>query len=367
MITRINGTSTVQSNDFCLNFFTKESVSTPNGTAQILASRNKENLLMQAYCQKTGRVPSCLVHKEAHCFNVAVLDEQFGMDEPALFVALAEIKEEMENSGISKLFVPELGNYDLEKALTEVFYDTNFEIFVCCKEDVGMTAYEGALGKFSYDESVWGINKVPEFLHCKTGMGALPDGFSKKCLDNLFLDRTDLEECKGEFIDRTTESIDSILAGCSSVKSVSLGEDYSSIQNASAAFAGCQSLVINPLEGKSLASLKKMDLIFRDCSSLREVVLEGLDSLESMDEAFAGCSNLEKVVLKGKCSIKSMNNAFAGCSKLKCVDLTECYIENGAGLDSVFDGCPVGTTVSNSFLKKEYNKRKGLDSMSIFG
>ena len=98
----------------------------------------------------------------------------------------------------------------------------------------------------------------------------------------------------------------------------------------------------------SLSSSAMGASAFKNCTSLKEVILSGFGSATGAKSVFEGCTSLEKVTLTGKkvyqyASIVVGNSWFTGCYNLKELNLPDTLSEIGV---NAFNGCTSLTSIT---------------------
>ena len=145
------------------------------------------------------------------------------------------------------------------------------------------------------------------------------------------------------------ENIDSIgqncFKGCTSLTSVNLSAVKFIDNNA---FEGCNALTDVTISGNG-ARLR--NFLFKDCTGLKRVELNGLDPAYTPSGAFSGCTALEQVKLEGT-AMSVGGSMFKDCASLSVVELgSDCRSVGSkafanTSLDTIFASSPTPATLS---------------------
>ncbi|MBO4324896.1 MAG: BspA family leucine-rich repeat surface protein [Lachnospiraceae bacterium] len=114
---------------------------------------------------------------------------------------------------------------------------------------------------------------------------------------------------------------------CSSLSSITMGRlSLGKNCEAVALFMGCSGLTNVDMSAVTLTGFKSMKNWFTDCTSLRSINLSSLDTstIQVMEGLFSGCTKLESVNLKNwnTAKVRSMACMFENCSSLVSADLS---------------------------------------------
>lgn len=210
---------------------------------------------------------------------------------------------------------------------------------------------EGKLyhGAYYYDVEYNGLRYRVE---CDIDGNVKAGGWQRNYSQKFFATVKDIAEAYKNNYKISNVTIDSYLAGSSvpvtsissdvfkgqsSIKTVKLGANISSIGNR--AFADCKSLVSVDM---SRSSLKSIGGAFEGCSSLTKILWPAvLEKIEK--DAFKSCTSLKSIDFSATKLKYIYQNAFKGCSSLSSLKLRE-------GVDWIDDNAFSGTAVRDAYL-----------------
>lgn len=132
-------------------------------------------------------------------------------------------------------------------------------------------------------------------------------------------------------------------AGCSSLKSINLGDFYiPKARRVEGFFRGCSSLETIKYSRFDI-NVERVAQFFYGCSSLRNIDVDNLvkEKTQSIGNFFDGCSSLESVDLSNwnTSSVTDMSSLFSRCAKLESIDLSSFVTYNVTSMSGLFNGC----------------------------
>jgi len=120
------------------------------------------------------------------------------------------------------------------------------------------------------------------------------------------------------------------------------------------------------------ASIKNMNSLFKDCSSLKTIIFSNFNTslVHNIIEMFSGCSNLTEIDLSmfDKAFVIDMHNIFYGCTNLEVIDLYNITMDHLITAQNIFKNLNnlkyIGLiNVENSYnniTETELNRKDGL-------
>lgn len=218
-----------------------------------------------------------------------------------------------------------------------------------------MKNYDGSLGKFQYDESIWSVSEsddksdVLKYIGSEkdgskisipdgitdlssafentgiTSQPAIPDGVVK--MDYTFYNCKDMTETSA--LPEGLESMNSCYAECKKIESTPYMPD--SVKSAEFAFDGAENL--RSITGYLPESLEKGTGMFSNCSKIESVPYLP-DKLKHADSMFLNNESITDMPpIPDGC--ENLNYCFAGCKNLKSFT----SIPETASHEGVFDNC----------------------------
>ncbi len=141
-----------------------------------------------------------------------------------------------------------------------------------------------------------------------------------------------------------SKSVYAMFRDCISLTEVDLsGLNTDNVKNMDFMFDGCSSLTAVDLGHINTGNTNTMVAMFQGCSSLKTLDLSNFDTsnLVHMEAMFLGCSNLSKLDVShfNTGNVRSMGSVFAYCKKLTNVDLSSFDTKNVTRMCSMFSGC----------------------------
>ena len=144
--------------------------------------------------------------------------------------------------------------------------------------------------------------------------------------------------------------------GFSAAETIDLsGFDTSEVQDFSAMFYKCGSLLELDVSGFDTGKAVSMSTMFSHCTSLGALDLSSFDtsSVTGMSSMFSSCTALEALNLSSfdTSSVTSMSSMFSSCTALEVLDLTSFNTDKleplslGSGIDDMFKDCSSLTTI----------------------
>lgn len=132
-------------------------------------------------------------------------------------------------------------------------------------------------------------------------------------------------------------------SGCSSLKSINLGDFYiPKAWRVECFFRGCSSLETIKYSRFDI-NVERVAQFFYGCSSLRNIDVDNLvkEQTQSIGNFFDGCSSLESIDLSNwnTSSVTDMSGLFSNCAKLESIDLSSFVTYNVTSMSGLFNGC----------------------------
>ena len=213
--------------------------------------------------------------------------------------------------------------------------------------------FSGCASLVSFDLSQFDVSSVESIGGMFSGTSLTSfdlSGISAPSLTSmsgLFEGCTSLESVVfGNFKAPQLRSIASMFAGCSSLVSIDLsGFDTSLVIDMNSLFRNCPALESVTLGGKFKTSfVEEMRDMFYNCPSIVSLDLTSFDisSVRYMECMFANCSSLKTVVLGNNFNapqLRSIGSMFEGCSSLVSIDLSQFGTSSVISMNNLFESC----------------------------
>lgn len=131
--------------------------------------------------------------------------------------------------------------------------------------------------------------------------------------------------------------------GCTNLKYLELFGNTLSLEDISHMFRECISLTELDLSGMDVSKVTEMEELFQDCSMLETITLDGWNTEKTVDMSsmFSGCSSLQTIPTErlNTKRVTDMSRMFQGCIGLSSLDLSSFCTERVTDMSNMFSGC----------------------------
>ena len=186
----------------------------------------------------------------------------------------------------------------------------------------------------------------------------------------FFKDFTNMTSIEGiNLLDlKNVTNMNDTFSGCSSITSLNFNPAMPNVQSMDRMFKNCSSLQ-NVVVGSNLGlgNVKSMESIFENCSSLTTFNLgnASLSKVATLSNAFKNCTSLTNFSLNlgNSSELMKTDGMFSGCSSLNTVDATKFNMKNVSTTKEMFASC---TNLTKILVGSNFDTQMTTDYEKMF-